>query len=94
MSKSYKKFPCVKAYSAGAKKMANRKFRRSNKFEDIPLNEKGYYRKCTNQYDIWDYGCYYPESQVMRDIENEEYSYRCNDEKDHIDWWERCFLRK
>ena len=98
MSRSYKKFPRVKDKNPGMKQIANRKFRRSNKFEDIPLNEHGYYRKCMEPCDICDYKLYYPFEEFLRDLDHDIFLSRrhvCGETaEEHKDWWEHHYKRK
>lgn len=98
MSRSYKKFPLVKDKNPGMKQLANRKFRRSNKFDDIPMNEHGYYKKCMESYDICDYKLYYPLETLLRDLDQADYLgqyHVCGQTlEDHKNWWRKHYQGK
>lgn len=74
MSRSYKKFPHVRAYCGKSGKygrnMANRKIRRLPLTYDIPKGSA--FKKIYNSYNIWDYAFTQFKEWEIRDWEHEQ----------------------
>ena len=100
MSRSYKKFPCIKDHNKGQKQIANKKIRRTNKLD--PLKGSSY-KKLYPSWDICDYNWYWSIEQAMDSWYEEEsehytgYAWRHHDFKTLENWlkyWAKCVKRK
>lgn len=72
MSRSYKRMPVGKIKYSSAKKDANHRWRaivNRGEVDDLPARQKSVYKRYTEQYDIVDYVCRCPYSEVLKEID-------------------------
>jgi hypothetical protein len=72
MSRSYKRTSIGKIKFSDAKKGANRRYRaivNRGEIDDLPMRQKSGYKRYTEQYDIVDYVCRCPYSEVLKEID-------------------------
>ena len=97
MSRSYKRIPICKDNGKGhkeAKRLANKRFRRSN---IDAISKSNFYKKYSESYDIADYICYWPKERAINEYQNgfNEYlkaKYPTLDS--FLQYWEKCMIKK
>ncbi len=102
MSRSYKKYPCVKDKNKFAKDYANRKLRRKLKEQEYIIANGNCYRKVTCSWLICDYKFYVPREKFIKRWEEDDkqvnngtkrYGYHLPLEEAIIEW-EKVYLNK
>jgi hypothetical protein len=86
MTRSYKKFPCVKEHPKGMKVAANRRLRRTFEPEDYTPKSDGHYRRLNDGYDVVEY-------RSVGSLKDPEEMYG-DTQEERDDTWEKVFVRK